>query len=576
MLRKTQYLPREIFLAFNLLALFVITYILVDTFYGVINMRLKETGASKPAASVAAVMPGQQAVIPPGYEMIVQRNIFGATEKVETGIVEVEEKVEQVAMLQETSLALSLLGTITGDTDNSRAIIFDQRMRNQDIYMVGDSVQEALIRQILRGKVVLRHGDKDEVLSMAGKEDTVNVAAREEQTGRPYIPAVARPQAVSAEQRMRPYIPVVGRPQAVSAEQRMRPYIPTRDHYRRRAMLNSQAAAPPVMETAETEIETVAEHGEVAAAETEGVEESGQPTEQIAAASPGPEDQQIIPGAETQAPSFPAPQAVARIQEPAGMTAAKMPGFAAIEPFVTSWAEAWENKNVEAYLSHYSKNFITPDGMSRAAWEKQQYDRLESPAFNDVVIRDMHKQKVNNSRVQAVFIQEYQSDISSEKVLKVLDLIWKDNGWLIAKETSMPAAQQAVPAAIVTEVREAAPAPGLTGQTVLEPFVASWAEAWKRKSVEAYLSHYSKNFITPGGMSRAAWEKQRQQRLSRPQYIKIDIREMQQQKVDESRVQVAFIQEYQSDIYSDKVLKTLDLIRENSGWKIVKETSWTL
>ena len=193
-----------------------------------------------------------------------------------------------------------------------------------------------------------------------------------------------------------------------------------------------------------------------------------------------------------------------------------------------------------------------------------------------MVIRDMHKQKVNNSRVQAVFIQEYQSDIYSDKVLKVLELIWEDNGWKIAKETSMAAALDTVPAAIVTGVREAAPAPGLTVQTGVEPFVASWAEAWKKKSAEAYLSHYSRNFITPGGMSRAAWEKQRQQRLARPQYIKIDIREMQQQIVNESRVQVSFIQEYQSDIYSDKVLKTLDLIRENSGWKIVKEASWTL
>jgi murein L,D-transpeptidase YafK/type II secretory pathway component PulC len=555
MLRNTQYLPREFVLAFNLLALFVITYILVDTFYGVINMRLNETGASKPAASVAADMPGQEALIPPGYEMIVQRNIFGATEKEETAIVEVEEKVEPVAMLQETSLALFLLGTITDDIDNSRAIIFDQRKRHQDIYSVGDSVQEALIRQILRGKVVLQHGDKDEVLSMADAEDIKSVAARKEQTGRPYTPARARPQVVSTGQMLRPY-------------------IPSRANYQTR--VRNQTAAPPAAETAGTEMETVAENEEVAAAETEAVEESGQPAEQIAAASPGSPGHQIIPGEQKQAPSIPAPEIVARIQRPTGMTTAERPGFASIEPFVTSWIEAWENKNVDEYLSHYSKKFITPGGMSREAWEKQQYDRLESPAFINMVIRDMHKQKVNNSRVQAVFIQEYQSDIYSDKVLKVLELIWEDNGWKIAKETSMAAAQDTVPAATVTEVREAAPAPGFTGQTGVEPFIASWAGAWKKKSVEAYLSHYSRNFITPGGMSRAAWKKQREQRLARPQYIKIDIREMQQQIVDESRVQVAFIQEYRSDIYSDKVLKTLDLIRENSGWKIVKETSWTL
>ena len=552
MLRKTQYLPREIFLAFNLLALFVITYIIVDTFYGVINMRLKETGESEISAVVDADIPGQETLSPSGYEMIVQRNIFGATEQEQAGVgEEVEEKVEPVHMLQETNLALSLLGTIAGDTDSARAFILDQRLRSQDIYRVGDSVQEAQIRQILRGKVVLRHGENDEVLSMAGADDIVNVAARAEPAGRPYMPERARPQAASAQQRMRPYIP---------------------------ARARYQAAAPPAMEPAETAIETVAERENNVVPETEAIEESIEPAEQIAAASPSPPEQ-VIPDEQKQVPSIPAPATMARVQEPTSMAVAQVPGFTAIEPFVTSWAAAWKNKNVDAYLSHYSKNFSTPGGMSRDAWEKQRYDRLGSPAFINVVIRDMHKQKVNNSRVQAVFIQEYQSDKYSDKVLKVLDLVWEDGGWMIAKETSMPAAkEEVVPTTVaLSEVHEAViSAAGITDLAALEPFVASWAEAWKEKNIEMYLSHYSKDFSTPGGMSRSAWEKQRQQRLAKPQYIKIDIREMQKKKVDDSHVQVAFTQEYQSDIYADKVLKTLELVREKGGWKIVKETSWAL
>jgi general secretion pathway protein C len=72
--------------------------------------------------------------------------------------------VELIENLEETSLQLSLLGTVAGDPASARAIIMDQRGKSQDIYRVGDSVQEAEIRQILRGKVVLRHGGNDEVL----------------------------------------------------------------------------------------------------------------------------------------------------------------------------------------------------------------------------------------------------------------------------------------------------------------------------------------------------------------------------------------------------------------------------
>jgi general secretion pathway protein C len=176
-------MPRQIHIVFNLLSLFVITYILVDMFYNVASIKLYDLGAPEVIALKDIEMRGEKALSTPGYESIVQRNIFGATEKVEAP--PLEEKVEPVEMLQETSLQLSLLGTIAGDTESARAIILDQRTKSQDIYMVGDSVQEAVIRQILRGKVVLRHGDKDEILSMVEGEETSGSSVKAEQSGRP-------------------------------------------------------------------------------------------------------------------------------------------------------------------------------------------------------------------------------------------------------------------------------------------------------------------------------------------------------------------------------------------------------
>jgi general secretion pathway protein C len=117
------------------------------------------------------------------YTKIVERNIFGATEKVEA--VPAEE-VGPIETLEETSLQLSLQGTIAGDSASARAIILDQRKRSQDIYRVGDSVQEAQIRQILRGKVILRHGEKDEILTMVeGKDSPQPPAAKVNSRRRP-------------------------------------------------------------------------------------------------------------------------------------------------------------------------------------------------------------------------------------------------------------------------------------------------------------------------------------------------------------------------------------------------------
>ena len=175
-------MPKQIHILLNLLALFVITYIVVDTFYRVIGIELHQMGGPKVVVLKEVEMRGKKSLAVPVYTKIVERNIFGATEKVEA--VPVEE-VGPIETLEETSLQLSLQGTIAGDSASARAIILDQRKRSQDIYRVGDSVQEAQIRQILRGKVILRHGDKDEVLIMVEGKDKPQPAAKVNSRRRP-------------------------------------------------------------------------------------------------------------------------------------------------------------------------------------------------------------------------------------------------------------------------------------------------------------------------------------------------------------------------------------------------------
>ena len=174
-------MPKQIHILFNLLALFVITYIVVGTFYRVIGIELHQIGGPKVVALKEVEMRREKSLTAPAYTKIVERNIFGAIEKVEEAPAE---EVGPIEILEETSLQLSLLGTIVGDSASSRAIILDQRKRSQDIYRVGDSVQDAEIRQILRGKVVLRHGEKDEILTMVEGEDKSQPAAKADQRRR--------------------------------------------------------------------------------------------------------------------------------------------------------------------------------------------------------------------------------------------------------------------------------------------------------------------------------------------------------------------------------------------------------
>jgi type II secretory pathway component PulC len=96
------------------------------------------------------------------YEIITDRNLFGTSSN--TGAA--QEKKDPLEGLAPTSLDVVLMGTVFGDSDEKRAIIVEKGQSNQEMFHVGDSVKGAIIKDILRGKVVLGYNDKDEVLSM--------------------------------------------------------------------------------------------------------------------------------------------------------------------------------------------------------------------------------------------------------------------------------------------------------------------------------------------------------------------------------------------------------------------------
>ncbi|MBW2195037.1 MAG: PDZ domain-containing protein, partial [Deltaproteobacteria bacterium] len=92
----------------------------------------------------------------------IDRNLFGAAVKEQP----TTPKQIETEKLQHTTLNVSLLGTVSGDTENATAVIQDKAKRSQDLYKVGDTIQNATIVEILRRKVVLRLGDKNQILTM--------------------------------------------------------------------------------------------------------------------------------------------------------------------------------------------------------------------------------------------------------------------------------------------------------------------------------------------------------------------------------------------------------------------------
>ncbi len=102
--------------------------------------------------------------------------------------------------------------------------------------------------------------------------------------------------------------------------------------------------------------------------------------------------------------------------------------------------------------------------------------------------------------------------------------------------------------------------------------VQRWAAAWSEQRVDDYLGFYGSDYA-PSGMSRREWESQRRVRIARPDFIDVEVESIAVRPAGSGRVQVRFFQSYRSDSYQDRVVKVLDLEREDGGWKIVQETA---
>jgi len=96
------------------------------------------------------------------YDTIVKRNLFKTNPE---GAENLTERLD-IDLLERTSLELKLWGTGIQEPGGSFAVIEDSKEKKQNLYRPGDTIQNATLTKILREKVVLRIGAKDEILEM--------------------------------------------------------------------------------------------------------------------------------------------------------------------------------------------------------------------------------------------------------------------------------------------------------------------------------------------------------------------------------------------------------------------------
>ena len=150
----------------NFLLVTVGIYLCVNAFYTFVTARL-DYGIPTGAAVTRDLSSPVELSHPPltDYAAITKRNIFNSSTQ-EQGTAPVVEKKLDLENLKQTDLKLKLWGTVTGQNKRAYAVIEDTKAREQNLYRAGDSIQKAVVKLILREKVVLKVGENDEILAM--------------------------------------------------------------------------------------------------------------------------------------------------------------------------------------------------------------------------------------------------------------------------------------------------------------------------------------------------------------------------------------------------------------------------
>lgn len=153
---------------------------------------------------------------------------------------------------------------------------------------------------------------------------------------------------------------------------------------------------------------------------------------------------------------------------------------------------------------------------------------------------------------------------------------------VVANAPPTPVVPAATPAPIATPTAPARPAVTVTSAPA-KPLVAAdtnadaiktvheWAAAWSAKNVKKYLAFYAKEFKTPGGENRSAWEEQRKARISAPKSIHVEIKDAKVKLIDANHANVSFKQLYRASHLHTSASKTLALVKSDGKWLIAEE-----
>jgi len=264
--------------------------------------------------------------------------------------------------------------------------------------------------------------------------------------------------------------------------------------------------------------------------------------------------------------------------------------------YLSEWKKSWETKQLDEYMSFYSKNFKSK-GQDWKGWRDYKY-RLNQQYKTIQITIDPPTILKHNRNVVAAFFQSYRSDRHFNEGTKRLYFSPEGNDWKIigeewnpqrGGEAPPPLPEATLVAFLSTKTSppkpemapsqpsaKPLPVPIKPDQDLLQKaqeihaFLASWKESWETKDLDRYMDFYAKSFRGQG-KGWGQWREHKKNLNSLYRQIQVSLQDV---KIlyKNGDVLVSFRQTYRSDGLRSTGQKSLLLKEEGNSWKITRET----
>lgn len=102
---------------------------------------------------------------------------------------------------------------------------------------------------------------------------------------------------------------------------------------------------------------------------------------------------------------------------------------------VNGWAQAWSNRDMDAYFASYAKDFNPSNKQSYEAWQEERKQRIMGkPAISVKVSQLSITVRPDGTSATVKFRQEYKADKLTSDGRKTLEMVRSGDRWVITKE----------------------------------------------------------------------------------------------------------------------------------------------